>query len=734
MKSILRVILLFLWIGTTCSFSQNNPQLIKEITVYFESASSVISKAEATKIEEAVQSLTDIHQYSIELSAHTDSEGSTTYNDNLSAQRATTVADFLANKGFFNRKISFVAQGEHQPIAENETDFGKAQNRRVTVKIQKKFDDKLSIGGFTIEEKNFTFSTENAQKLDYPSGTVIEIPENAFVDKNGNPVTGDVQVSYIEYRNPVDFILGNIPMDYNQDGEKFVFNSGGMFKIKATHQGEEVFLGKDKNINLDFPLTEDLPDLNFYRFDETTNQWKEEAKNINPPKNESVDLTAFFRAERSVSVGTAVGTIRGDTIANSRIPFLNEADLQCYDVARYLKMGKIFASSTDTLMEKKKWTSLKMEKINFKKRKTLEFQISNSERIQRVHIENQKAYDVRCKVIKESDNEIRLTTNTNSYPDKLNAITWIRTSPAVTTTIDSGSLLSIKREASNLYTVTLSDSLGIKTTEKLKMVDFTAQNEAIVNTISKQINNRQIQIKRLEGLATNQNKIIENKKKAIAKLKKIKYATDAIIYRSNELVTRFWEFNDQYMTDEEKLLSEDQWVTFFDANKPLFVQRYKEVENKQVKQCLERVKEMERANKNRIAIYNAETTVRQKLSISSLGVFNCDQIQRLFEPLIVDAEYSDQQNNKIIPVFIYIVDEKINGLLKYDGYMGYGPNRFAYSPKSKTTLLAFDAIGNAYIYTKEKMKQLDTNETRHLFVLEKIHDISNKEELAALLN
>lgn len=731
MKSILRGIFLFLWIGTACSFSQNNSQLVKEITVYFESASSVISKAEAIKMEEAIQSLTDSHLYSIELIAHTDSEGSAAYNDNLSAQRAKSVADFLVNKGFFNRKISFVAQGEHQPIAENETDLGKAQNRRVTIKILKKFDDKLSVGGFTIEEKYYTISAENPQKIEYPSGTVIEIPENAFVDKNGNSVTGDVQLSYIEYRNPVDFILGNIPMDYHQDGEKFVFNSGGMFKIKATHQGEEVFLGKDKNINLDFPLTENLPDLNFYRFDETTNQWKEEAKNINPPKNESIDLTTFFRAERNVGLVTAVDTIARDTIANRGISFLNESDLQCYDVAYYLKMGKIFASIKDTLMEKKKWTSRKMEKINTKKQRTIEFQIGNSERIKRVHIENQKAYDVKCKVKTESDNEIRITTNTNSYPDKLNTIKWIRTS---TTAVDSGSLLSIKREASNLYVVTVSDSLGKKTTEKLKMADFTAQNEAIVNTISKQINNRQIQIQRLQGLATNQSKIIENKKRLISKLKKIKYANNDTILKSNQLVKRFWEFNKEYMTDEEKLLTEDQWITFFDANKPLFSHRYKEIENKQVQQCLERVKQLERANKNAIAIYNAETTVRQKLSISSLGIFNCDQIQRLFEPLIVNVEYTDQQNNKIIPIFIYIVDEKINGLLKYDGYMGYSPNRFAYSPKSKTTLLAFDAVGNAYIYTKEKMKQLDTNKTQHHFVLEKINNISNKDELAALLN
>lgn len=733
MKSILRGIFLFLWTGTACSFSQNNSQLIQEITVYFESASSVISKAEAIKMEEAIQSLTDSHLYSIELTAHTDSEGSAAYNDNLSAQRAKSVADFLVNRGFFNRKISFVAQGEHQPIAENETDLGKAQNRRVTIKILKKFDDKLSVGGFTIEEKYYTISAENPQKIEHPSGTVIEIPENAFVDKNGNPVTGDVQLSYIEYRDPVDFILGNIPMDYNQDGEKFVFNSGGMFKIKATHQGEEVFLGKDKNINLDFPLTENLPDLNFYRFDETTNQWKEEAKNINPPKNESVNLTAFFQLQpNNVNVDTLSN--QKETVINTKTFIAKENYESCYHLVRLLKMGKLMATSTDSLKEKISWTPRKMLDANLKKQKALDFQIANTKMLKNSHKENQKIYSVNCDVKSESGNQIRIIPKTGSYTDRLSAISWI-TPDSKQYHLNSVSLLGIKKINQNLYSITIKDSLGKKELDSLKINDFSIQKETIVSNISKQTNNRVIQYNRLQRLADNNDQVIIKKNKALSKLKKLKYASLDTINKYAILSKNFWNFNKPYMSVAEKEMTEDQWISYFDSNKSSMLSRYKKLEDSSAtKTCFEKVKVIQKAREEMNNALYAENQLRQKLQISNLGIYNCDQIQRLIEPLIVQVDYADEKGNQITPKFIYIVDKRLNGILKYDGYMNYTPYRFAFSPSSETKLLAFDALGNAYICDKDKMKELKATNTVQRIQLKKIEIVENKDKLAALLN
>ncbi len=724
MRSMVRMSFWFLWIGTTLGFSQNTTPIVKELTVYFESASSVISKAETQKIEEAVLSLTDAHQYSIELSAHTDSDGNDNYNDNLSAQRALAVADLLVHKGFFNRKISFVAKGESQPIAANESDSGKAQNRRVTVKIQKKLDDTLSVGGFAIAEKVVTFSASEPQKVDYPSGTIIDIPENAFVDKDGNRVVGEVKLSYIEYRDPVDFILGNIPMDHQQDGENFVFNSGGMFKIRATHQGEEVFLDKDKNINLDFPLTEDLPDLNFYVFDETTNKWVEKERNITAKVEQKgvVDIVQFIQIQPA-GIDSVVNDNRLTALQNS-----------CYQISQHLKMGKLFASSTDSLYQKINFTERELEPYNLKKKKTVQYQISEAKRMKRTHLNHQKSYEVKCKLSTNDDHSIQFVSKTNSYLGKLNGIRWIPKQATEKYNSKSVALIGIKKLNENLYTISITDSLGEKQLDSVQVADFDEQKRLIVTNLSNQINNRQIQFKKRENFAKKQDFVIVKKSKELSRIKNIRYTTKDSIRRINQLVYSFWEFNKEFMTGDEKKLSRDEWVDYFDENKEVMLSRYNQIEDKKVKDCLDRIKVLERAQKNIGMINNSVNAVRQQLSISSLGIFNCDQIRRLVEPLIVHAEYSDENQNKITPIFIYIIDDTINGILRYDGYNGYSPSRFAYSPSSGTTLVAFDAEGDAYIYSRGKMEVLDTSKSNHHFVLQKINSVSNKEELTALLN
>lgn len=71
-----------------------------------------------------------------EVAGHTDGIGSDAYNQNLSERRAQAVADYLvANKGVAADQITVVGYGESMPVASNETDSGRARNRRVQVKL-----------------------------------------------------------------------------------------------------------------------------------------------------------------------------------------------------------------------------------------------------------------------------------------------------------------------------------------------------------------------------------------------------------------------------------------------------------------------------------------------------------------------------------------------------------------------------------------------------------------------
>ncbi len=66
---------------------------------------------------------------------HTDSQGSAEYNMGLSNRRAESAASFIAGEGIDRARLGTAGRGEAEPIATNETDAGRQQNRRVEVAI-----------------------------------------------------------------------------------------------------------------------------------------------------------------------------------------------------------------------------------------------------------------------------------------------------------------------------------------------------------------------------------------------------------------------------------------------------------------------------------------------------------------------------------------------------------------------------------------------------------------------
>ncbi|MBH1964410.1 MAG: OmpA family protein [Comamonadaceae bacterium] len=64
---------------------------------------------------------------------HTDSTGSDSINNPLSVERANSVRDYLSARGVDSRRVRTEGRGSHEPIANNGTDAGRAQNRRVEI-------------------------------------------------------------------------------------------------------------------------------------------------------------------------------------------------------------------------------------------------------------------------------------------------------------------------------------------------------------------------------------------------------------------------------------------------------------------------------------------------------------------------------------------------------------------------------------------------------------------------
>ncbi len=103
--------------------------------VNFETNSDRLLPGATAVLDDVVATLKRYPKIRFEVAGHTDSDGSAAYNEGLSTRRAQTVYDYLAGKGIATGRMTVRGYGESQPIADNTTATGKAQNRRVALNV-----------------------------------------------------------------------------------------------------------------------------------------------------------------------------------------------------------------------------------------------------------------------------------------------------------------------------------------------------------------------------------------------------------------------------------------------------------------------------------------------------------------------------------------------------------------------------------------------------------------------
>ena len=103
--------------------------------VTFQTDSATIQSGFRSTLDEVAATLNEYPDSRIVVSGHTDSTGSADYNQTLSQQRADAVANYLISRGVAPSRITAFGAGETQPVASNETDSGRSQNRRVEIRV-----------------------------------------------------------------------------------------------------------------------------------------------------------------------------------------------------------------------------------------------------------------------------------------------------------------------------------------------------------------------------------------------------------------------------------------------------------------------------------------------------------------------------------------------------------------------------------------------------------------------
>lgn len=105
------------------------------LNINFDNNSAEIKSMYQNKLSQFANMLKDNKTMTAVIEAHTDSKGSDAYNQTLSDRRAISVVNALKSYGIESSRLRAIGYGETQPIATNETEEGKAQNRRVTALI-----------------------------------------------------------------------------------------------------------------------------------------------------------------------------------------------------------------------------------------------------------------------------------------------------------------------------------------------------------------------------------------------------------------------------------------------------------------------------------------------------------------------------------------------------------------------------------------------------------------------
>jgi outer membrane protein OmpA-like peptidoglycan-associated protein len=101
----------------------------------FDFDSDVLRTESKKNLDNLASSLNNFGDSKLMLVGHTDAQGTDSYNLDLSRRRAASVARYLESRGVSSARVQIAGRGETEPIAANDTEPGRQENRRVEVAI-----------------------------------------------------------------------------------------------------------------------------------------------------------------------------------------------------------------------------------------------------------------------------------------------------------------------------------------------------------------------------------------------------------------------------------------------------------------------------------------------------------------------------------------------------------------------------------------------------------------------
>ncbi len=234
-------------------------QQTKTETIYFDHNKYNLTSQAATTLENFYSIIKTERYDRIKIIGHTDADGSDNYNLTLSQNRTKTVFDFLLSKGIAKDKIQIQYYGENKPIAKNDNEQDKQQNRRVEIILEKR----ITSDNINIEKQAQLFNIPSSKDttLICNEGTIIKIKANSFVSQQtGKYITERINFTVTEYYKISDILLSNLST--TSSGQ--LLETSGMVNINATSNNQPLKLIKGKTFEISFPTKKKENDMQLF--------------------------------------------------------------------------------------------------------------------------------------------------------------------------------------------------------------------------------------------------------------------------------------------------------------------------------------------------------------------------------------------------------------------------------------------------------------------------------------
>jgi hypothetical protein len=693
------------------SFSQQQ----YNTSVHFTSNNHQLSARHKQDLNGFLDSLHNIPEaFCFSITGHTDNIGGKDFNHSLSYKRAWAVANYLQAKGYKQQQMQLSGKGFNAPIASNNTDEGKELNRRVDVQFTLALPNLKGIAGVQNTPEFLTIDAIKGGRVIAASGAIISVPPSIFKDDKGNIVTGPVTIGYTEYRDAIDFLISGIPMHYQSEHGLMPFNSAGMFTINASQNGKQLSLLENKQLKVDFKYNKNIPDLSFYRFDTSTNKWTA----LQALSNTSGDN---MRGETGSVLPKSICRLDSDYekvfLVYSGLRYANNNDSS---LTRFVRRKKISdelqqAVAAQAKYEKQSQSLLKQYRLDIVKQS----RFFGKEKFKIYQVKGKQDY-----ASKMLDNISFHKKFPGSYIDSLYNLSFQQFS------ID---------EKGGSYTLTFFSGTK-KTTFENVLVKLEERKKKKPAEVIEDLNSRSRSYK---------NQVTKVRDSLLAFTKKINTynselrSLDSYTRKmSNDSLVCFQQLNQQLMSAEEKMLSFDDWLLYFDQHKSEMNNRFTmlksdpsfTISDANVKRTANAATVVTRDGA--IQQYSAEQLgFAEGFSLSSLGTYNCDQLYRLNNPVELYVNYETSKGEQVRPVIAFILDNNLNGLLRFDGDYGRSPYHITYSAASLSRMVVIDAAGQSWSVKSTAFNGVDPKRSKDIYTLvaEPIKKSGNKLQLKSSL-